>query len=69
MKNYDRSSAAIDGFTWGEIERMVHDSVVEAMCESCGATSSVEPDAHNYDCLACGESSCVTSPLIKLGLV
>ena len=59
----------VDGFTVGEIDAFVYDSVVDAVCSSCEATHRVEPDARDYTGHSCGEEGVVTSPLVKLGLV
>jgi len=60
---------AIDGYTWAEIEAMVHDATVVARCVYCQHELEIEPDARGYDCHECGGAETITSPLIKLGLV
>jgi hypothetical protein len=61
---------AVDGYTWAEIRNMVFDSLVEAICDQCGAVYTVEPDARGYDCFdGCRATGTVTSPLVKLDLI
>ena len=70
MIDWDQPDAeAIDGFTVGQIRDFVFDSVVTARCTECGAEHHVEPDARAYSCFVCRNEGCVTSPLIKLGLI
>lgn len=66
----DGHQEAIDGYTWADLERMVRESIAEAICEECGHEYRVEPDAEAYDCTTgCGAIGTVTSPLRKLGLI
>ena len=64
----DKNAETVDGFTVGEIEYFLIDSVVTARCSDCDCEHEVEPDAEDYDCQGCGALGTVTSPLIKLGL-
>lgn len=65
----DPEAPAIDGFTVGDIEVFVYDSVVDAVCDGCGAPHRVEPDASGYRCHECGGEGLVSSPLVKLSLI
>ena len=65
----DPDAPAVDGFAVGDIEAFVYDSVVDAVCEACGASHRVEPDASGYQCQECGDEGSVSSPLVKLGLI
>jgi tRNA(Ile2) C34 agmatinyltransferase TiaS len=63
------SAIAIDGFTWGEIARMMLQDEVTARCASCKAEYEISPGDSGDHCRECGGRSTVTSPLVKLGLI
>ena len=56
-------------FTDDEIAEYVRDSVCDGYCSECDElVSTVEPDAHGYDCPSCDGDGTVASVLVMLGL-